>query len=68
MKRYLVPAFVVALFLLTACGSTEKVVQPTINASIGQQLIDLKKAHEAGAMDQGEYERQREMLIDSVDR
>ena len=67
MRRLLIPALVFTALSVTACGSTE-VIQPSVNVSIGQQLIDLKKAHDAGAMDQREYERQREMLVDSVRR
>ena len=33
---------------LTGCGGHE-VVRPTVDVSIGQQLIDLKRAREAGA-------------------
>ncbi|MHB1373380.1 MAG: hypothetical protein ACYC5W_17745 [Thauera sp.] len=51
---------------LAACGGHE-VVRPTVDVSIGQQLIDLKRAREAGAMSDREYERQRKRLIDSVE-
>jgi hypothetical protein len=34
--------------------------------SVGQQLIDLKKARASGALSASEYQRQRESLIDSV--
>lgn len=51
---------------LTGCGGHE-VVRPTVDVSIGQQLIDLKRAHEGGALSQREYERQRKRLIDSVE-
>jgi hypothetical protein len=33
---------------------------------VGQQLIDLKKARDAGALTADEYDRQRKRLIDSV--
>jgi hypothetical protein len=39
---------------------------PTVNVSIGQQLIDLKKARDSGALSQGEYEQQVRKLIDNV--
>lgn len=52
--------------LLAGCGGNE-VVRPTVNVSIGQQLIDLKKAHDAGALSDKEYERQRRQLIDNVE-
>ncbi|HAF54815.1 MAG TPA: hypothetical protein DCL01_06285 [Thauera sp.] len=51
---------------LTGCGGHE-VVRPTVDVSIGQQLIDLKRARESGALSQREYERQRKRLIDSVE-
>jgi hypothetical protein len=35
--------------LLAACSSTE-VVAPTMNVSVGQQLMDLKKARDSGAL------------------
>jgi hypothetical protein len=51
---------------LAACGSTEQVAAPSVNVSIGQQLIDLKKARDSGALSATEYERQKANLIDSV--
>ncbi len=55
-----------AFAALAACGSTTEVVPPTVNVSIGQQLIDLKKARDSGALTPSEYERQKARLIDSV--
>jgi hypothetical protein len=56
-----------ALLALAACSSTStEVLPPTVNVSIGQQLIDLKKARDTGAMSQTEYEQQVKKLIDSV--
>jgi len=51
--------------LLAACSSTE-VVAPTVSVSIGQQLIDLKKAKDSGALSDSEWQKQKEKLIDSV--
>jgi uncharacterized protein YccT (UPF0319 family) len=51
--------------LLAACSSTE-VVAPTVNVSVGQQLMDLKKAKDSGALSQSEWEKQKKNLIDSV--
>ena len=36
--------------------------RPT-QATTGQQLIDLKKAHDAGALSDAEYEEQKEKLL-----
>jgi len=51
--------------LLSACSSTE-VVAPTMNVSVGKQLMDLKKARDSGAMSQKEWEQQKDRLIKSV--
>jgi hypothetical protein len=50
---------------LAGCSST-KVVRAPLNVTIGQQLIDLKKAHTNGALSASEYDEQRRRLIDSV--
>ena len=52
-------------FLLTGCGGNE-VLQPTVSVSVGQQLIDLKKARDTGAITASDYDRQKNQLIDSV--
>jgi len=60
-------AALIALAVLTACSSARtEVMPPTVNVSIGQQLIDLKKAKDSGALTQKEYEQQARKLIDSV--
>jgi hypothetical protein len=59
-------AIALACALLAACASTE-VVAPTVSVSIGQQLIDLKKARDSGAISQSEWEAQKKRLIDSVE-
>ncbi|MGH7308689.1 MAG: SHOCT domain-containing protein [Candidatus Rokuibacteriota bacterium] len=40
-------------------SDTTTVNQPTI----GQQLLDLKKAHDAGTLSKEEYERMREAIL-----
>jgi uncharacterized lipoprotein YbaY len=56
-----------AIALLAACSSTStEVLPPTINVSIGQQLIDLQKARETGAISQKEYQAQVQRVIDAV--
>jgi hypothetical protein len=56
---------VLSCALMVACSSTE-IVAPSMNVSIGQQLIDLKKAKDSGALSQREWEQQKQRLIDSV--
>ena len=58
-------AIVLACALMAACSSTE-VVAPSMNVSIGQQLIDLKKARDSGALSEKEWEQQKKTLIESV--
>lgn len=58
------PALLLAC-ALGACGGSE--VQRTVtNVSIGQQLIDLKQAHDNGALSPSEYERQRRQIISAA--
>ncbi len=57
---------VVVAATLTACGS-EEVVKPAMNVSVGQQLIDLKKAKDSGALSEREYEHQKADLIRNVE-
>jgi hypothetical protein len=58
---------VMAALLLGACSSASTdVLQPTVSVSIGQQLIDLKKAKDAGALSDQEYQTQVKRLLDSV--
>jgi hypothetical protein len=60
-------AAVAALALLAACSSTKtEVLPPTINVSIGQQLIDLKKARDNGAISDKEYQAQVKRVVDAV--
>ena len=51
---------------LSGCGSNE-VVRPAVNVSVGQQLIDLKKARDSNAMSADEYDSQRKQLLKNVE-
>jgi len=64
--RGLLAGGVLVALMLTGCGGAREVVQPHVNVSVGQQLIDLKKARDAGALTESEFQRQKEQLIDSV--
>jgi hypothetical protein len=68
MKRLIVPT-VVALFvtvLFTGClalqvgGGDKKEPQ---SATIGQQLVDLQKAKDAGAITEAEFQAQKAKLL-----
>lgn len=63
--RMSILAVLAPLALLTACGSND-VVRTRVDVTIGERLIDLKKARDSGALTAREYEQQRARLIDSV--
>ncbi|HWH49196.1 MAG TPA: SHOCT domain-containing protein [Burkholderiales bacterium] len=63
MIRKMPFAVIIAALLLYGCGSPPP--RPRVEVTIGQQLIELKEAHDAGALNAKEYERQRKKLIDS---
>jgi hypothetical protein len=70
MKKPFIPllAGLLAMTLLTGClelhlggGATSTVQSPTL----GQQLIDLQKAKDAGAISDQDYQAQKGKLINS---
>jgi uncharacterized lipoprotein YbaY len=67
MIRARASALLAAVVVAACASSSTKVMPPVVNVSIGQQLIDLKRARESGAITQREYEQQTKRVIDSVD-
>jgi len=68
MKRNLLATSVAAIAIaagIGACGSDPP--RPTVSVSVGQQLIDLKKARDSGALSQREYDSQKAQLIRNVE-
>ena len=65
LKQLVAAAMLAVAALGTGCGGNE-VLQPTVSVSIGQQLIDLKKARDSGALSERDYQSQKERLIDSA--
>jgi hypothetical protein len=60
-------AAILAAGLLYGCGSSSpKPTGPRVDVTIGQQLIELKEAHDVGALTDKEYDRQRKQLIDNI--
>ena len=51
--------------LLAGCSHRE-VLQPAVEVTIGQQLIDLKRARDSGALNASEYDKQKQRLISSI--
>ena len=68
MKKLIVPT---SLFLAATLGLSGCVAAignrdaQRGNATLGQQLIDLQKAKEAGAMTEAEYQAQKAKLLES---
>jgi hypothetical protein len=59
--------WVVALMMTVLAGcASDEIVKARLDVTVGQQLIDLKNAHDAGALSRAEYDRQRVRLIESV--
>lgn len=62
-----VPASVLVLLLgatLAGCwGGGAEVRNSTRSTTVGQELIDLERAHGQGLLDQREYERQRRRIL-----
>ncbi len=59
--------FFAAALCAVVCGcSSTDVVQAPLEVTIGQQLIDLKKARDNGVLNASEYDNQRRRLIENV--
>jgi hypothetical protein len=53
-----------ALLPLAGCSGGGADVQSDIRTTtVGQELNDLKKAYDNGAISQAEYEKQRQMIL-----
>jgi len=65
-RVFLVVAFT-ACAAVAGCGSSSKAtvtVTGTTTVSTGQELIDLKRALDAGAISQRDYDKVRKILLD----
>ena len=59
---------ITATSLLSGCGgggAESKTAITNTTVSKGQALIDLKKAYDAGAMSESEYQRERKKILDA---
>jgi hypothetical protein len=67
MKRQmnLILALGCATVILTGCVAAIGNRDTGKNTTLGQQLVDLKKAKDAGALDETEYQEQRARLLNT---
>ncbi len=67
-RHTLLPALALALSTgLSGCGSSSKAnvtVRGTTTISTGQELLDLKRALDEGAIGQRDYDKLRAILLD----
>lgn len=65
-KRSVLVLGFIAILSLTACGGGDTEVKNDYHTTTkGQQLLDLKKAQEAGAISKDEYEKERTKILNS---
>ena len=70
MKRLLIPLLgLSAMLLLSGCivlslGGGSKTTHETTKATVGQQLTDLQKAKESGAISEDEYQAQKKKVLE----
>jgi uncharacterized lipoprotein len=50
---------------LSGCGTSQQL--KVSSQTVGQELIDLKKAYDSGALTEKEYNKQREAILDRND-
>lgn len=64
MHRLLLPACALAACLLGGCAAFNRAsVTHTRSTTMGQELIDLRKAKDAGLVNDAEYERTRRLIL-----
>lgn len=65
MKKTIIPVLVglSAMTFLTGCLNGPRTTQITQYPTVGQQLIDLQKAKNAGALTKAEYQAERAQLL-----
>lgn len=51
------------VFGLAACGGGPSSKAEVSTQTLGQELLDLKKAHESGALTDREYEKAKDKLL-----
>lgn len=52
------------MVLLTACGSTAKTYNSSYTTTVGQELMDLRKARDQGAISDREYSEMKRKILE----
>lgn len=63
LKTLAAATVLASTLLLAGCGGGDSTIKAETTTT-GQQLLDLKKAYEAGALSEKEYKEQREKILD----
>jgi len=63
MKRKILICIVLAVFLCGCIGGFHTAEQNVVQPSVGQELIDLKKALDTGAVTDEEYSELKEKIM-----
>jgi hypothetical protein len=64
IRSCLIAAVTCLTLSLSACGGADVKSEITTTTK-GEQLLDLKKAYEAGALSQSEYESERKKILNA---
>jgi len=66
MKKIAVIAIVSLImfgFILNGCGASKTEIQQAPQTTLGQELLDLDKAHKAGIITDAEYEKKKKQIM-----
>lgn len=65
MRSFIIPVLALAALSVAACGGggADAKVEST-TTTVGQELIDLKRALDEGVINKSEYEDQKERILD----
>jgi hypothetical protein len=65
MKHPIILAAILSSLTLVACGGGgARTTNEITSVTRGQELLDLKKAFDAGALSEREYEQQRRQILE----
>jgi uncharacterized membrane protein len=74
MKKFGIAAvlfLVVVISQLTGCcggGTSTRIETQTSTTTVGEQMIDLQKAYESGAITEREYKKAKQDILDKVEK